>query len=117
MLVSYGTPGTVLTDNRSQFVLATFPVIRAAATKKLNTALKYHLQASSQMDGFDKTVKARLLYLNQQTGTNWDTIVPRSTYDGDMRGYHLTYSSQFSLVKSWETAAESMSKKAREQKG
>lgn len=97
----YANPNTILTDHNLQFVPSFIAALCAALGTRLVATTEYHLQASSQVKRFNKSLEARLRQYIYDHRRRWDMFIQSLTYGYNTQEHQKTSTSPLSLILSW----------------
>ena len=98
VILKYGTPTCILTDNGSHFTaqLMTNLFQQLGATHLYSTV--YHPQTNGQIERFNATMDGKIAALCNERRTNWDEILPFVTFNYNTAIHATTRITPFELM-------------------
>lgn len=98
LIIPYGIPDTVLSDNVQKFVSKYFTSLRSYLGTFKYTATAFHSQTNSHVEKYNQTLVSRLRLHIADNQKNWENFVQLLTYAYDCQVYRSTAKTPFSSV-------------------
>ena len=98
VILKYGTPTCILTDNGSHFTAQVMNNLfqRLGVTHLYSTA--YHPQTNGQIERFNATIDGKIATLCNENRTNWDEVLPFVTFNYNTSIHATTKHTPFELM-------------------